>query len=238
MDRQDKPRMKPIKNGMVVEQVIEQMTDMMLAGRFKAGDKLPNEFELMKELQISRNPLREAMKILSAMGVIEIRRGDGTYICQTLKPSVLDSVIYSMLLTTSEENEIIELRQTLDENVLNLAIHKCTEAEIDHLQGMIEQMRQCFAQGRISEAAKLDYQFHIYLTDCTRNRFLSRIVVGVYRLFENSIEKNIRTGELFAMADEHHQEIVDCLRARDESRVREVVSHSLSSWQQNIKNKI
>lgn len=238
MTDQQSPRMKPINNLTVVEQVIEQMTDMLLAGRFKAGDKLPSEFELMDELHVSRNSLREAMKILSAMGVVDIRRGDGTYICQTLQPSIFDSVIYSMMMGASEANEIIELRQSLDENVLNLATRKCTDEEIDRLQEMIGQMRQCFAEGKISEAAGLDYRFHIYLTQCARNRFLTRIVTGVYRLFENSIEENIRTEELFAMADDHHQEIVDCLRSRDESRVREVVSHSLSSWQQNIKDKI
>lgn len=231
-------QMIPIESDTVVERVIAQITNMISLGRFKMGQKLPSEFELMDELHVSRNSLREAMKILSALGIVEIKRGDGTYICQRVKPSMFDSVIYSLIMESSTEEEIIELRQTLDEAVLSHAIRKCTHNDIEHLQAMIEQMRAFFAEGSISRAAKLDYQFHMYLTQCSRNSFLTRIVTGVYRLFEGSIEKNIRTEELFAMADQHHQEIVDCLKARDESQIRNVVTNSLSSWRQNIRQKI
>ena len=60
----------------------------------------------------------------------------------------------------------------------------------------------------------------------------------MYRLFEHSIEKNIRTEELFAQADEHHQEIVDCLKNKDKLRIKEVVNRSLSSWKANVRSKI
>ncbi len=231
-------QMDPIDTSTVVERVIQQMTKMITAGRFKMGEKLPNEFELMDELKVSRNSLREAIKILSALGIVEIKRGDGTYCCQRVKPNFFDSVIYSMIMESSTEKEIVDLRQLLDEDVLSLAIHHCTQREIDELQQMIHQMRDFFAQGELGKAAKLDYEFHMYLTSCARNSFLSRIVEGVYKLFEGSIEKNIRTEELFAMAAEHHQEIVDCLRSRDESRIQQVIANSLSSWRQNVREKI
>ena len=100
------------------------------------------------------------------------------------------------------------------------------------------QMRKHFEQGEVSKAVKLDYDFHMFLTDCVRNSFLSRIVTGVYKLFERSIVKNIRIEELFAMAAERHQEIVDCLRRRDESRISQVVDNSLSSWRCNAGEEI
>lgn len=230
--------MEPIDSSSVVERVIQQITNMVSLGRFKMGEKLPSEFELMDELNVSRNSLREAMKILSAMGIVEIKRGDGTYICQKVKPSVFDSVIYSMMMESSSDKEIIELRQLLDENVLKLAVKNCTDQEIDHLQQMIVQMREHFDQGELSKAAKLDYDFHIFLTGCAQNSFLCRIVTGVYKIFEGSIEKNIRTEELFAMAAEHHQAIVDCLRNRDERVISQVISNSLSSWRRNVREKI
>ena len=99
-------------------------------------------------------------------------------------------------------------------------------------------MRLKFTNGEIGAAAKLDYQFHQYLAKCTRNQFLERMVLGVYDLFARSIEKNIRTEELFALADIHHQEMVDCIVQRDESRVEEVIARSLSSWRKDIKSKI
>ena len=231
-------RMKPIENNSVVQQVITRITDMLQAGRFKPGDRLPTEYQLMDELHVSRNSLREAIKILSAMGLLVVRRGDGTYICDELEPSVFDSVAYSILMGSSRESEIVELRQLLDENVLRLAIRNCRDDEIDLLQESIDEMRRLFEEGLISAAARVDYNFHLRLAHYARNRFLERIVIGVYRLFENSIEKNIRTEDLFAQAAEHHQNIVDCLRARDQGQVRDIVERSLSSWKKDIKEKM
>ena len=237
--RQDQAlQMEPIDSSSVVERVIQQITKMVSLGRFKMGEKLPSEFELMDELKVSRNSLREAMKILSAMGIVEIRRGDGTYICTKVRPSIFDSVIYSMMIESSSDEEIVELRQLLDEDVLKLAIRNCTSAEIEHLQQMIVQMRQCFQQGELSQAAKVDYEFHMFLIECAKNSFLSRIVTGLYSLFAGSIEKNIRTEDFFAMAADHHQEIVDCIASRDESRIPQVVANSLSSWRRNVRDKI
>lgn len=231
-------RMQPASNGTVVENVIRQIRNAISSGRFRSGDRLPSEFDLMAELNVSRNSLREAMKILSAIGIVEIRRGDGTYICNEVKSGFIDSIAYSVLLENSSAEELIEFRQTLDEDVLHLAVRKGTQEDIRQLQEYINEMRVRFLNGEISAAAKLDYQFHQYLAKCTRNCFLERMVSGVYDLFERSIEKNIRTEELFASADAHHQEMVDCISQKDESRVEEVIERSLSSWRKDIKSKI
>lgn len=230
-------QMAPIGKETVVEKVIHQLTLSISNGRFKMGQKLPSEFELMDELQVSRNSLREAMKILSAMGIVNIKRGDGTYVSSQLNPSIFDSIIYSMIMEASTDEEVIELRQTFDEAVLKLAMKKCTSSQVAQLQKYIDQMRYYFANGEISQAAKMDYQFHLYLTECTSNVFLARIVKGIYQLFEQSIEKNIRNEELFAKADEYHQEIVNCLQNKDFSHIEEVISHSLLSWKENVKKK-
>ncbi len=226
--------MDAVRKGTVVDGIIDRFRQAFYSGRFKMGDKLPTEFELMDELGVSRNSLREAMKILSALGIVEIRRGDGTYVCNEIKPNQMDFTIYSMLFEKSSAQEIAELRQTLDEDVLHLAIQKCSEQDIDTLQDYINRMRFFFSKGQLTKAAKLDYEFHLYLSQCVHNRLLHRIVSGVYALFEDSIEKNIMTEELFALADQHHQSIVDCLRQRDASRVTEVVGQSLSSWRANV----
>ena len=231
-------RMQPVNTGTVVDSVLHQIRNAISSGRFRSGDRLPSEFELMKELNVSRNSLREAMKILSAMGVVEIRRGDGTYICKEVKPSIVDSIVYSVLLEDSSEEELIEFRQTLDEDVLHLAIRKATSEDVKNLQAYVDQMRKSFSRGELGEAAKLDYQFHQYMAKCTRNRFLERMVHGVYDLFERSIENNILTEEGFASADKHHQEMVDCIITKDEHRVEEVIAQSLSSWRKDVKAKI
>lgn len=222
--------MRLVNNGSVVDNVLQQIRNAISRGRFRSGDRLPSEFELMEELGVSRNSLREAMKILEAIGVVEIRRGDGTYICEEIKSNYIDTIAYSVLLEGSSAEELAEFRQTLDEDVLHLAVRKSSESDITQLQSYIDQMRLAFREGELKKAGKFDLAFHKYLAKCTRNRFLERMVLGVYDLFAHSIENNIRTEERFASADRHHQAMLDCIVSRDESRVDAVVEESLSSW--------
>ncbi len=219
----------------VVERVIYQIKEAISLGQFQMGDRLPNEFELMEQFNVSRNSLREAMKILSTIGIVEVRRGDGTYICTEVKPNISDFLTFSILLEKSSPEEIIELRQMLDEDILVLAVKRCTYENILELQDLIDRMRKHFQKGELSEAARLDYQFHLYLCNCCQNSFLSRIVSNVYYLFEGSIENNIRSVEEFAAADLHHQGMLECIKNRDFQRIPDVVEEALTSWSQNVR---
>ena len=72
----DRKRLETIGQKTIVDQIINTLTESIIRGDYKSGSKLPSEFELMEELQVSRNSLREAMKILATMGIVEIKRGD------------------------------------------------------------------------------------------------------------------------------------------------------------------
>ena len=88
---------KKINKKSVVDLIMDQLLSDITSGVYPPGTKLPNEYELIRQMQVSRNSLREAIKILTAMGIVEIRRGDGTYVCSQVNPSVFDNVVYSMV---------------------------------------------------------------------------------------------------------------------------------------------
>lgn len=75
----------PIKNTRVYEKAIEQIKDMIVEGTFKKGDKLPSEREMAESLQISRTSIREALRELEIMGLIESRQGDGNFVKVVLR---------------------------------------------------------------------------------------------------------------------------------------------------------
>ena len=74
--------MTPIKNESLVQRIINKITDSIIAGELKPGDKLPTEMELIAAFQVSRNTVREAIRTLIAYGVVEIRRPEGTFVLQ------------------------------------------------------------------------------------------------------------------------------------------------------------
>ena len=94
--------MTPVSNESVVQQVINKITDAIMAGEFKPGDKLPTEMEMISLFKVSRNSLRSAIQTLRAYGVVEVRRPEGTFVCSDFSPQILNPMLYSIILHEEE----------------------------------------------------------------------------------------------------------------------------------------
>lgn len=234
MAEKERERLKPIGKETIVNQIINEIVDSIINGNYKAGMKLPNEFELIEEMQVSRNSLREAMKILSAMGIVEIKRGDGTYVCSQINPTMFDKVVYSMIYDASSSAELLELRQVLDEATVQLAIEKVTQEEIELLQKNIDEMREAIRNEDIELMKKNDLEFHLMLIEDCKNIFFIRIMKGVYSIFENSIWENVNTEKVDSRAADYHQRMLDCIKNRNYEDVHQAVVDSLSTWRERV----
>ena len=230
----DKKRLKPIGQKTIVDQIINTIIDSIVRGDYKAGTKLPSEYELIEEMQVSRNSLREAMKILSTMGIVEIKRGDGTYVCSQVNPSVFDRVVYSMIYDASTSRELLELRQILDEATVQLAIKKIAYPEINKLQENIDQMKLAIQTQDIERMQKYDMEFHMTLIESCKNVFFVRIMKGVYSIFENSIGENVRTEKIDSLAAVYHQRILNCIKDKNYGDVHDAVEDSLRTWRNRV----
>lgn len=233
MDNERK-KLKPIGQKTIVDQIINAIIDSIIKGNYKAGMKLPSEYELIEEMQVSRNSLREAMKILSAMGIVEIKRGDGTYVCSQVNPSLFDRVVYSMIYDASTSVELLELRQMLDEATVQLAIKKITYPEIVKLQNNIDQMKEAIQDQDIERMQETDMEFHMMLIESCKNVFFIRIMKGVYTIFENSIGENVRTEKIDSLAAVYHQRILNCIKDKNYDEVHAAVEDSLRTWRNRV----
>lgn len=229
-----KMKLKTIGQQTIVDQIINTLTESIIKGDYKSGSRLPSEFELMEEMQVSRNSLREAMKILSAMGIVEIKRGDGTYICSQVNPTLFDRVVYSMIYDASSSEELLELRQILDEATVQMAVSKITPYEAEKLQSSIDSMKKACENQNIQEMQQHDMEFHRILIDSCKNVFFIRIMKGVYSIFENSIGETVRLEKIDSKAPEYHQRILDCILAKDYEKIHKVVKDSLHTWRERV----
>ena len=227
----------PIDTKSIVDQVIDRIVSSIVSGDFVPGEKLPNEYELMETMGISRNSIREAIKILVAIGILEIKRGDGTYVCNQLTPSIFDNVVYSMISSMSTVQELLELRQVLDEATVRMAAKKATDEEISLLQENITNMIVALMAGNMHLARDYDYDFHMMLIDSCKNKFFSRLVKGVYGIFYQSIGETVVEESKDSKASLYHQQMLDCIRNNKPEDISQVVSDSLSSWRKRIKRK-
>ncbi len=228
-------KQEPIRTKSIVEQATDRIIANIINGLFVPGEKLPNEYELMDSMGISRNSIREAIKILVAMGLLEIKRGDGTYVCDQVMPTIFDNVLYSMISSMSTAQELLELRQVLDETTVRMAAEKATIEEISELQENITDMLVATMSGDIHLARDYDYQFHMLLIDSCKNKFFSRLLKGVYGIFFQSIGKTVIEESKESKATIYHQKILDCVRTNNVDNLSEIVRDSLSTWRDRIK---
>src|SRR6266511_6026271 len=133
---------RPSQNGVMAEEVVTQVREMIQHGKLRPGDRLPSERELARQLGISRASLRPGLRFLAAIGVLTSRHGSGTYIATG--PPALDSEPLSMLaaLHGFTTDNMFEARKLLEVGLAGLAAQN---AQPDHLAVMAEEVTEMYA---------------------------------------------------------------------------------------------
>ena len=100
------PRLSPVANRKtLVQRIISEIQDRLVKGALRAGDRLPPEGKLAAQFGVGRTSVREAMKVLAALGVIEIRRGDGTYVSESMSARIFDRLLFQLLLSDTDKKK-------------------------------------------------------------------------------------------------------------------------------------
>ena len=231
-------KMTPLEGGSRVDSVISSIKDSILSGRFRPGDQLPNEFDMMEELNVGRNTLREAIKVLCAMGILNIRRGEGTFVSTEIKAdNLLEFIQYSLLYETSHVDEIGEARQMVDEMVLSMAVRKRTEEDLDVIQDLMEQMEAYYEQKDAGGMAEIDLKLHHCMISMCHNPFCEKIAEGIYQMLEASI-KATTSGEPLADPLKEHKAMIQCIADRREDLVKPLVEEHIKEWRKYIRTNV
>ena len=224
--------LKPLKiNGeSTVDSVVSSIRNALSSGILKPGDKLPSEAELVKELGVSRGTIREAMKILQAYGVVNIKQGNGTFIVEKSDDVSMAAFIMRYTLLQPSEDDRWQFRALFEEKITRNAIKYATDSDIKLLQDNLRRMIIMRTNSEIT--AKLDIEFHQLLGKLTPNcliqssyavaiSFLEPIFVRNHGI-PNHVEKTIAV----------HSKTIEYIKTRDDSdsAVAELLRMNASAW--------
>ncbi len=215
-----------------VDSVIETVRDLLLTKQLKRGDRLPNEMELTKKLSTSRGSIREAMKILSSFGIVEIKRGDGTYISHSMSDRLFDHLVFQMLLSDADKRMLTELREMLEIGVIKLVVANATEEDIDGIRKEHRKMEESVERGVLDAKTltEMDLQFHRAIGRATRNELIRKVYDVTLDLFAPSIEETHRRPDNSRNAGRYHAAILAGLEARDRDSAEAAVRSSIAQW--------
>lgn len=196
----------------LVEQAVDQLRERIAAGTWTVGQRLPTEPELALELGISRNTVREAMRVLAFGGLVEVRQGDGSYLRMAQDPL---QTVQALSRCTIEQAR--ETRYILEAEAIGLAALRRTEADLEGLRKAL-QLSSGHFHGNVDEYVSCDLTFHQRLVDAAHNPALSEL----YRYFSSvlavTLQHNMSQLPRSQAVFDLHGRILEAIEQRDAER--------------------
>ena len=224
----------------VADAVIRQLLNRMLDGRLKPGGKLPTENEMAAQIGVGRNSIREALKVLQALGFVVRRQGSGSYIAESYEMP-FDWLLFPLVSRIGTSKDLVELRLALELGVTEIVIEKAGEKDFAVLEQRIADFEMHGKKGTeraetldIDAAVRDDVRLHLALAELTGNAALIALARLVMKLFELSMRAHLSSADGYSTAKRDHRAFCDAIRSRDRDEARRKIIRSFEHWKTYI----
>ena len=215
-----------------VDLVINKIKYLLLTRQLTSGMRLPSEKELADSLSVGRSSIREAMKILSAFGIVQIRRGDGMYITESIGKNLFDPFLFELILSQPDKRDLLELRGFMELGLVRVIFDNADEDDIKRIEDQFRDMESKIQNGNRDPQVltQCDLNFHIALGRATKNKLLEKIYNFVLEYFTPSIERTHVNEQSGLNALRLHKNILEALITRDFDKAIAAINESIQEW--------
>ncbi len=201
----------------LTDEAITTLRNMIQSGELPPGSRLPPEHQLAAQMGLSRSGVREAVKVLESARVLDVRRGDGTYVTSLAPALLLEGVGFAIELLQGETLlEVMEVRRLLEPAATGLASVRMSDEHLDQLGELLERMRAALSDPE--KLVQYDIAFHRSVTAATGNETLTSLLDGLSgrtvraRVWRGLVERKAAQATI-----DEHKAIYLALKARDPS---------------------
>ena len=206
-----------IQKKSLADMVAEQLKQQIVEGVYTIGDKLPTEPELMKTFKVGRSSIREAVKLLVNMGVVQVRQGSGTFVAEAS-----DDNRGSINMSIADRTELDEVRKILDIAIVEKAVARRTEKDIERMQSSLEARKANAKNGLLKECIEADLNFHIAIADATYNRILADIYRSASLHLLSEFNRIYDGTNCFINSQSYHEKLLRYIIAGDLKNARKM----------------
>ena len=231
--------LSPIAKTRAYEQAAEQIAGRIREGVWQPGDRLPSERDLALQLGISRGSTREALRVLEAMGWLEIKPGDGTIVrdrrSHVIRPDGMVDDSAALLAGLSVEvGDLWEVRKLIEPGAAYLAAERCNADELAAIEDVLRKTEMTVAGGEQVDMLQVNPDFHMAVAWASGNAMIAhvqRMLVGAEVQATQSLKQEDRTPEQVAKTLAEHRHIFEAIRAgRPKEAERAAFDHLVTSW--------
>jgi GntR family transcriptional regulator, transcriptional repressor for pyruvate dehydrogenase complex len=219
----------------VTDEAIEKIKGMIVSGALRPGDRLPKESELAADLGLSRNSLREAVRALSLIRILDVRQGDGTYVT-SLDPQLLLEAL-SFVVDFHRDDTVLEflaVRRILEPAATSMACGRITDAEIGILEAQLEQLG---TEPSVEQLVACDLEFHRGIVQAAGNSVLYSLLDGLSGPTTRArIWRGLTQEDAVQRTLHEHRAILGALRDRDAEAARSWATVHIASVEQWLRS--
>jgi GntR family transcriptional regulator, transcriptional repressor for pyruvate dehydrogenase complex len=171
----------------ISSEVAQLLVEHLLGGSYSPGQRLPSERALAESMGVGRSVIREALKSLTLLGLVEVRQGDGTYLQSRASELLPVSFEWGLLLGTHQLHDTIEARMELEVVLAGLAAERRTEQDVREVGELLARMRD--AQNNTASFVSADVAFHLRIAKAANNSILEQMLVSIQSLLRSWITR-------------------------------------------------
>ncbi|AWL37667.1 MULTISPECIES: FadR/GntR family transcriptional regulator [Streptomyces] len=215
----------------LADQVIAQLRNQITAGEWPVGSRIPTEPELVEQLGVARNTVREAVRALAHNGLLDIRQGSGTYVVAT---SELAGVMHRRF-ADADPRHVAELRSTLESSAARLAAVRRTDRDLRQLDTLMARREACWETGDTEAFVAADATLHLAVVAASHNDVLTELYADLNDLLRDYLRGDV--GPRLRPEDYmDHGRLVEAIRAGDaETASSEAAGHALKCLRDRIR---
>lgn len=216
----------PIRREPLATEIARRLVEFILSGQVEHGARMPSERALAEAFGVGRSAMREALKALSLIGLIEVRQGDGTYLRKADSALLPELIEWGLLLGEQRTLDLVEARQEIEVVIAGLAARRRTEADLTDLRAILERMHSAPA---IADFVDADVQFHLRLADACGNSALRDIHSSVQALLRTWIARVLTASGDTVPSYEEHVPLLRAVEAGDAAAAQAAMAAHMSS---------
>lgn len=202
--------LKAVEKRRAYEDIVRQIRNLIEVGKLKKGDQLPTERELTDTFKVSRATVREAIRILESMRLVESRQGDGTYVLASSEEALVQPLAAALFSEKDDLIDIFYIRKVIEPYVAQLAAGNATRGEIDELEKLINEQERSIGDNK--NIIKIDSAFHGLLARMAKNRVLERLLLALVDLLAESRERYLQNDERAKESLKGHKEVLSAIK--------------------------
>jgi GntR family transcriptional repressor for pyruvate dehydrogenase complex len=220
--------------GSLVDEVAGRLRKLIDDGPFQTGDRLPSEAELVDRLGVSRPVLREAIGRLGAMGLVEVRRGRGTFVAE--RNGLLSAarlVGSAMAISTRDLAKLTELRTAVECQAARRAAESATAADLAEIEALCARMDA----GDLPqpESMKVDFEFHRRIAAVSGNEVLVRVLEVIQEFVLESMVRTTPSPRDRDWSENLHRNILEAVRSGDPDRAERAMRNHMDAVQYRLR---